>query len=172
MLDDIGHEAIDTHKAGPTVRHDHIGFARPGGINFHTGTPVIFENNTVQDCGTMIRLQGNPWARIQGNTFQGSENTAGPWAYGDSTLTSESPSSGVGLSDNVEVGIVWNRFGGIPGLLLFYKHVGSKMRIGHTTDMPEPFGIGPGPVRIYVHENTFVNCGNISTRKPGTGWPW
>ena len=54
MLDDIGHEAIDTHKAGPTVRHDHIGFARPGGINFHTGTPVIFENNTVQDCGTMI----------------------------------------------------------------------------------------------------------------------
>jgi len=78
MLDDIGHEAIDTHKAGPTVRHDHIGLARPGGINFHTGTPVIFENNTVQDCGTMIRLQGNPWARIQGNTFQGSENTAGP----------------------------------------------------------------------------------------------
>ena len=119
-----------------------------------------------------VRLQGNPWARIQGNTFQGSENTAGPWAYGDSTLTSESPSSGVGLSDNVEVGIVWNRFGGIPGLLLFYKHVGSKMRIGHTTDIPEPFGIGPGPVRIYVHENTFVNCGNISTRKPGTGWPW
>ena len=53
MLDDIGHEAIDTHKAGPTVRHDHIGLARPGGINFHTGTPVIFENNTVQDCGTM-----------------------------------------------------------------------------------------------------------------------
>ena len=67
---------------------------------------------------------------------------------------------------------MWNRFGGIPGLLLFYEHVGSKMGIGHTTDIPEPFGIGPGPVRIYVHENTFMNCGNISTRKPGTGWPW
>ena len=119
MLDDIGHEAIDTHKASPTVRHNHISCARTGGINFHTGTPVIFENNRVQDCRIMIQLQGNAWPRIQGNAFQESENTDEPWIYGDFTLTSESPSSGVGLSDNVEVEIVWNRFGGIPGPLLF-----------------------------------------------------
>ena len=67
----------------------------------------------------MIQLQGNAWPRIQGNAFQESENTDEPWIYGDFTLTSESPSSGVGLSDNVEVEIVWNRSRGIPGTLLF-----------------------------------------------------
>ena len=89
-----------------------------------------------------------------------------------STLTSESPSSGVGLADNVKVEIVRNRFEGIPGPPLFYERIGPNMGLGHTTDIPEPFDIGPGPVRIYMHENTFVNCGNISTHKPGTGQPW
>ena len=84
MMEDIGHKAIDAHKASPAVRHNHISRARTGMvINFHAGTPVVFEDNTFRDYGAMMQLQENAWARIQGNTFRGSENTGEPWTYGD-----------------------------------------------------------------------------------------
>ncbi|MEA2012375.1 MAG: right-handed parallel beta-helix repeat-containing protein [Verrucomicrobiota bacterium] len=173
ILDDIGHEAIDTHKASPIVRHNHISHARTGVVlNFHAGTPIIFENNTVRDCGAMMQLQENAWARILGNTFYGSSETGGPWTYGAFKLSSESPSSGVGLADNVNVDIVQNRFENIPRSPLFYERIGPNMGIGHTTNVPEPFEIGPGPVRIYVDQNAFVNCGDISTINPATGTHW
>lgn len=57
-LEDIGHEAIDTHKASLTIRYNHISRARTGVvINFHAGTLVVFENNTVRDCGARFKYR-------------------------------------------------------------------------------------------------------------------
>jgi hypothetical protein len=173
VLDDIGHEAVDTHKASPTVRFNEISHARTGVVlNNHGGTPVVFEGNTVRDCGRMMELQENAWAEIRGNTFLGSEDTGGPWTYEGFALTSASPSSGIGLADNVTVDIVENRFEGFQWITLIYERVGPNQGIGHTTTEPEPFDIGPGPVRILVDANTFVNCAEIDTTNPETGEPW
>ncbi len=172
-LEDIGHEAIDTHRASPTVRYNHIRNARTGAVlNFHAGTPIIFTNNTISNSGAMMQLQENAWVTIQENVFQGSHDTGGPWTYNGFTLSSESPSSGVGLADNVNVEIVENHFENFQGPPIFYERIGPNMGIGHTTSVPEPFKIGPGPVRIFVAMNEFINCGIVSLHNSKTGSLW
>lgn len=160
VLDDIGHEAFDTHKASPVIRHNTISHSRNGFVfNYHDigSGPIVFENNTVRDSSNIGLLQENAYAIIKNNTFAGSNDTGGPWHYRGFTLDSNEHSNGLGLADNVNVLIANNSFAGFRGPSLYYERIGPNMGIGHTTEEPEPFEIGEGPVSIAVKGNSFAN---------------
>lgn len=158
ILDDIGHEAFDTHKASPTIRYNNISHARTAVVfnyyDLNTEEPLIFESNIIRDCSSMGQLQENAYAIIRNNTFIGSDDTGGPWHYKGFTLDSEQHSSCLGLADNVNVEITGNVFEGLLGPSICYELVGPNMGIGHTTEVPEPFDIA-GPVKILIKDNKF-----------------
>ncbi len=159
VLDDIGHEAFDTHKADPVIRHNNISHTRVALVfnnhNQETGNPVRFENNIIRDSSQMAQLQENAYAVIRYNTFIGSDDTGGPWHYKGFTLDTENHSQGIALADNVNVEISGNTFTGIAPPAIRYELVGPNMGIGHTTSVPETFEIGDNPVKILVSGNSF-----------------
>ncbi|THB77208.1 MAG: right-handed parallel beta-helix repeat-containing protein [Desulfobulbaceae bacterium] len=152
-LDDIGHEAFDTHRASPVIRHNVILRARNAFVFNHyhvqSGKPVVFEDNIVRDCSNMGQLQENNYSMIRRNIFVGSDRKIGPWVYQGFVLDAEPHSVGMGLADNVRVTIEDNRFAGISGFPIYYERIGPNGGIGHTTKTPEPFEIiGAQSVRI------------------------
>lgn len=158
VLDDIGHEAFDTHKASPIIRFNNISHARTAVVfnyyDLNTEKPLIFENNIVKDSSSIAQLQENAYAIIRNNKFIGSNDTGGPWHYKGFTLGSELHSGCLGLADNVNVEIINNEFKGINGPSICYEKIGPNQGIGHTTNVPELFEI-VGPVKILIKDNKF-----------------
>ncbi len=158
LLDDIGHEAFDTHKASPMIRFNNISHARTGAVfNYYdlsTQKPLIFENNIIENSGNLAALQENAKVIIRNNKFIGSKDTGGPWQYKGFTLFSEEYSNGFLLTDNVGVEITNNIFVGIENAIS-YKRIGPNAGVGHTTNIPEPFEIGENPIRILIKNNYF-----------------
>ena len=158
ILDDIGHEAFDTHKASPIIRFNNVTHARVAVVfnnyNTETGKPIIFENNTIINCSHVAQLQENAKAIIKNNKFIGSNNTGGPWHYKGFYLRSQEHSQGIALADNVDVEIINNEFINLNEVL-FYENIGPNEGIGHTTNIPEPFEIGKNPIKILIKNNYF-----------------
>ena len=158
VLDDIGHEAFDTHKASPIIRYNNITHARTAVVfNYYdldTKKPLIFENNIIKDSSSIAQLQENAYAIFKNNKFIGSNDTGGPWHYKGFTLDSQEHTRCLGLADNVNVEIVNNEFVNIRGPPICYEKIGPNMGIGHTTKTPEPFNIS-GPVKILIKNNFF-----------------
>lgn len=157
ILDDIGHEAFDTHKASPVIRYNTISHARVGVVfnNHDLQTPLIFENNTIRDSSHIGLLQESCHALIKDNIFMGSNDTGGPWHYEGFTLSSQPHTLGLGLADNVKAEITGNKFINLEGPAITYQRIGPNMGIGHTTNEPEPFEIGEGPEEILIKDNYF-----------------
>ncbi len=161
VLDDIGHEAFDTHKASPVIRYNNISHARTAIVfnyyDLRSEKPIIFENNIIENNGHLAVLQENAYVIIRNNTFIGSDDTGGPWHYKGFTLNVPDKSQGMNLADNVNVEIYDNKFINIDGPAIKYERVGPNQGIGHTTNIPEPFEIGDNPVKILVRNNYFSN---------------
>jgi len=159
VLDDIGHEAFDTHKASPIIRYNNITHARVGIVfNYYdvrTGKPIIFENNIIKDSSNLAQLQENAKAIIRNNKFIGSNDTGGPWHYKGFILDSQPHSQGLALADNVDVEISTNEFINLRGPAIYYERIGPNQGIGHTTSTPEPFEIGDNPIKILIKNNYF-----------------
>lgn len=160
VLEDIGHEAFDTHKASPIIRHNNISYSRSAVVfnyyDLNTNNPIIFEDNILQDNGALAQLQENAKAIIRNNKFIGSNDTGGPWTYEGFILKSDSHSAGIHLADNVDVEIMNNTFINFEGPAISYELIGPNRGIGHTTNIPEPFNIS-GPVKILIKNNLFDN---------------
>ncbi len=158
VLEDIGHEAFDTHKASPIIRYNNISHARTAAVfnnyNLNTNEPLVFENNTIRDSSSIAQLQENSFAIIKNNKFIGSNDTGGPWHYKGFTLDSQEHTRCLSLADNVNVEIINNEFENIMGPPVCYEKIGPNMGIGHTTKTPEPFNIS-GPVKILIKNNFF-----------------
>ncbi len=159
VLDDIGHEAFDTHKASPIIRYNNISHTRSAVVfNNHAGKPLIFENNIIKNSSNLAMLQENAYAVIKDNKFIGSDDTGGPWEYKGFTLNNSEHSQGISLADNVNVEIINNEFIDIHNPVS-YQIVGPNKGIGHTTNNPEPFEIN-APEKIFVKNNTFDSNGD------------
>jgi len=161
VLDDIGHEAFDTHKASPIIRFNNISHTRTALVfnyyDINTGDPLVFENNIIRDSSNLAQLQENSKAIIRNNEFIGSNDTGGPWHYKGFTLSSGTHSEGIHLADNVDVEIIGNSFTNFEWSAINYERIGPNQGIGHTTNLPEPFEIGDNPVKILIKDNHFDN---------------
>lgn len=172
-IHDVGHEAFDTHKASPTIRHNTIRHAMTGAVfNSHGGKPIVFEHNTIQDSCYLMTLQEGARAVIRDNVFRGtSTNLPRPWRHKDFEIPcGVKRSVGILLADNIDVQIRDNLFYGIADYSVTYREVGPNLGIGHTTRKPEPFKIS-GPVKISVVGNRLCKAAPISP-VDGRHKPW
>lgn len=155
VLDDIGHEAFDTHEASPIIRHNNISHARVAMvINNYKDKQVIIEDNYLYDNNHLLALQDNAYAVIRNNRFSASNDTGGPWHYKGFTLDVQDYGEGFNINDNANIEIYNNTFEGFINPVFNYELIGPNKGVRHTTNAPEEYEI-KGPVQIRIENNYF-----------------
>jgi predicted TIM-barrel fold metal-dependent hydrolase len=154
IVEDVGHEGIDTLRSSARIRNNLINGTRTAGIIARyagfDGTPMIIENNTLINSGPIgIMVHSNAIIRnnilIQGKP----EDDPKPITYQGYTFDKGKGITGFVLNDEVNVSIVNNVLYGGAGIT--YSNVSETYALQEGING----AVSEGPKRIEIKGNIF-----------------